>query len=459
MPFYKYTVANIEGKKLSGTVEAPNEQTARAELNNLGFSILQLSESTPEEVKKSDTPKFVFEAIDKNSQQITGTTPGKDKVEVLKKLEEEYDLTITALWPEGSDAETIKQARLEGQKHLQDRLLQAQQQEEKEVKNLEQQKEEQFVKNKIEKILNEVYALLKNFDEDFALDQKAMINKKIDKLLRIKHSTNLEYILATAEELLQSIQEQEKVLNEKGLKDKRLELTIKTQNLLKELNRSSKPKSLAEDVLSRIQRWEEKHQEGNVKQNFFHRYLYKILKTVKEIFETPPEVAVIREQVKIYNKQLWDFAKLYFKESTPEYRQKIKTALKTIWKARSKAKHTLTQVKKGLKKRRLQAKYQEKSLAINILEEINLFSGWLLAFYLLFYFVGLYITTKDFGFATIPDAFYIYDSRIMKYILALLFITHASSSIKINFFRTNKLANIVIFPIFIISSIVAILNF
>lgn len=457
MPFYKYTVANIEGKKLSGTVEAPDENTARTELNNLGFSILQLTEAPVQQVaSEDDTQKFVFEAIDKNSKQISGTMPSQTKEDALRKLESEYDLTITAIWQQNANEETIKQARIEGQKHLQERLIQQETKQKEEVSNLDQQREEQFVKGKIEKILSEVYELLKRFDQDFELDQKSFINKKIDKLLRIKNSTNLEYILSSAEELLRAIQEQEKVLKEKGLKDKQLELTIKTQDLLKELNRSSKPKSLSEDILTRIQTWEERHPN---KESRSYKFTEKFLSKIKELFKTPPEIIAIKSQIKVYNKQFFEFLKLYFKESTPDYRSKIKNSLHTIWKARAKAKHTLRYVKQAIKNRKEEATEEQQSLFFNFLSEINLFSGWLLGIYLLFYIVALYVTTKDFGLAYIPQGFDIYDSRIMKYLLLIIFALHASTAVKINFFKASKTANIIIFPLFILSSIVAILNF
>ena len=70
MAIFKYSVANTEGKKLSGTVEAPDESTARTELNNLGFSILLLQETFEQPKLDASLSKFVFEAIDKNSKLI-----------------------------------------------------------------------------------------------------------------------------------------------------------------------------------------------------------------------------------------------------------------------------------------------------------------------------------------------------------------------------------------------------
>ncbi|MEK7085970.1 MAG: hypothetical protein AAB953_03080, partial [Patescibacteria group bacterium] len=249
MPIFKYTVANKEGKKLSGTVEAPDEITARTELNNLGFSILLLQET--KEIPKTDTEftKFVFEAIDKNSKLINGSIPAKTEDEAIFKLHNEYDLNVSSIWKDGASQAEIKAAKRTGQTKFQSQIqtttplsgavpiLPSTTTEQSEApKTPEQEKKEAFVKEKIENILKSVNALLQNFDKDLGPDQKVEINKKIDKLLRIKHSTNLDYILETTNELLTFLESQEKLLKETTHKEERFEFQVQTQKLLNELN-------------------------------------------------------------------------------------------------------------------------------------------------------------------------------------------------------------------------------
>ena len=463
MPVFKYNVINKEGKKLSGTIEAPDENTARTELNNLGFSILSLEKIDKVPIAGKNLKKFVFEAIDKNSKFVTGSIPSKTQEEAMRRLINEYTLTVSAIWPENASEENIAKARTAGTKDLQEKLATEMQniEAEKKAETLEQEKEEQFTKTKIEYILKDINALLQKFDKELELDQKAEINKKINKLLRIKNSKNLNYILKTTEELLEFIQLQEKSLFENGYKEKRLELEIQTKNLLSELYKTSKPKSIGEDVLQKIEKWEKanikkdkKGQKGSIK------LLHKILVKIKNIFITPPEIAAIKAQIKIYNRQLWDFGMLYFKEPTKEYKQKVINSVKTIWKARKKAKHSLRHASDLLKKRsKKEYNESEENLTGALTEELNTLTGWLLVFYLIFYFISLYITTKDFGLTEIPQGFYIYGSKLFKYILAILFLLHSTTSIKINFFKKNFIANIFLIPIFFFSSIIVILNF
>lgn len=453
MPIYSYKVANKEGKNLSGTVEAPDEQTARTELNNLGFSIIEIKETKEKPKLSSNLKMFNFEALDKSSKQVSGTIPAENQQKAFEKLDTEYSLNVTAIWEEGASEEEIKEARKTGTQSLQDQLVK--EEEKAEETDLKVQKEEQFTKTKIEFILNEIHKILQIFDKDLPLDQKAEINKRINKLLRIKQSKNLTYVLSTAEQLLKYIQDQEQEIHGKNQEDKRIQLHMQTKGLLEELKKSTKPKTISEDIISKIEKWEKDHEkeEKSTKQ-----FIAKALLKIKNFFTTPPQLKAIKDQIKVYNRQLWEFAKLYFKEPTKEYKAKVKNSIKTIWKARKKAVHSLAQAKKLLKQRKKE-KTSEEELTSSFIDELNTLTGWLLGFYIIYYITALYLTTKDFGLSTIPKAFFIYDSQIFKYILAIVFLMHASTSIKVNFFRKSALASIIITPIFLFGSIIVLLNF
>lgn len=455
MPIFKYTVANREGKKLSGTVEAPNEETARKELNNLGFSILALQITEQPTIEDKGLPKFVFEAVDKNSKLVAGTIPAQTQQEALIRLEDEYSLTITAIWKENATEDQIIKAKKEGSARLQDKL--SQQLENQKNKNLQQQKEEQFVKTKIETILKQVNEILQKFDEEFDAEQKAEVNKRINKLLRIKHSTNLDYILSTAHDLLHFLEKQEKLLKEKGFSEKEFMLKVRTKKLLDELNTGSGPKSISEDIVNRINDWESAHKRDK-SPSITTKFLGRILLRIKDVFRTPPEIQVIKDQIHVYNKQLIEFIKLYFKEPTPEYKAKVKLTLGTIWRARKKAKSSLRYVKKILKERK-KTEPTEEYFTFSVIQEINALTGWLLFFYITYYFTSLYLNTKDFGLSTIPKGFNIYDTHLFKYILVIVFLAHLTTSVKINFLRKSFVANIILPIFFVFGVITTLLNF
>ena len=465
MAIFKYTIANKDGKKLSGSVEAPDENTARLELENLGFSILLLQETAEAPKTDSTLNKFVFEAIDKNSKLVSGTIPAKDHEDAINKLQSEYELNISAIWAEGSAIEQIENARKEGQKRLQNQLQNtnlptktSNLETETQATNLEQEKKVQFVKAKIELTLKSVNELIQKFDQDLAPDKKVEINKKIDKLLRIKNSTNVDYVLESANELLKFLEDQEKSLKENTHQEKRFEFQVQTQKMLQTLNQQEQEKSLSEDIISKIDNWQKAHLDNPEKTSAGAKIINTFLIKIKKLFTTPPAVEAIKIQISTYNKQLWEFTKLYFKEPTPEYKEKVRNTLKTIWQARKRAVENLKIVKKQLKGLKNTEKFDEKVL-FSFIEEINALTGWLLGFYVIYYFISLYLNTKYFGLPSIPASFHVYETHFFKYILVITFLLHCSTALKVNFFRNSVISNFLLPPAFIFGSIITLLNF
>ncbi len=459
MPIFKYTVANQEGKRLSGTVEAPDETTARKELNNLGFSILALVETESISLTEVNPKlkKFIFESVDKNGKLVSGTIPAEEEKEALDRLEKEYSLSITAMWKENASEEEIKSSRVRFSELLAKKMSTSL--EETKTKNLEEQKEIEFTKSKIETILKQVNEILLRFDKEFDAEQKNEISKRINKLLRIKSSNNQQYILAEAREMLNFLEKQQKTLQDKGFQEKEFELRLNTRKLLDELNRTTKPKTIKEDILNRINLIESKNK-NKEHLSVFSKFFIKILLYVKSIFTNPPEIQVIKDQIKVYNKQLIEFLKLYFKEPTKEYKEKVKKTLGTIWRARKKAVHSLKYVKKLLKERRATEKNKtEEHLIFSFVAELNSLTGWLLFFYIGYYFVSLYLNTKDFGLTNIPKGFQLFSTHLFKYILVTVFLLHVCTSLKLNFFKKSTIANIILPTFFVFATIVTLLNF
>ncbi|MBD3331165.1 hypothetical protein GF354_06625 [Candidatus Peregrinibacteria bacterium] len=464
MPNFRYIVANNQGKRLSGTIESESEATARKELNNLGFSILEITKTEKEAVKAS-LPKFQFEAVDKTSKVVTGTIPATSKEEAYKRLKEEYQLTVLAIYPENASPEEIAKAKAEGTAALEQELQSVAESskeasKEEKGKSEEDIKKEQFQRNKVENIIKEVVELLKKFDKEFDKAQKNEINKRIDKVLRIKHSTNIDYILASAEDLLNYIKEQEQSLKEKASSEKRFELKMETKSLLGELKQTQKPKSLSEDILGKIGKWKESQSEKTKKQSAFNKFLLAILGPIQRFFTTPPEIKSLKNEISLYNKQLIELVTLYIKEPTSDYKDKVKQSIKTVWGQRKKTKQKIKDVKKAIKeKREKKSGSKEDEFSISILDEMNSLSGWILAFFIAYYFITLYLRSKNFGLTTVPEGFRVFESHVFKYLFVVIFLLHSSLAVKLNFFKTNRLVSLLLILVFLIGTSLTLLNF
>ena len=477
MAIFKYTVANKEGHKLSGSIEAPSDATARNELNSLGFSILELKEDQEDQsTKELEAPKadghtkFLFESINPQGQLITGTISATDDMSAFKRLTKEYELTVTAIWSEDATEEQISNARARGTFHLQEIL--STEEENKRIEetktNQSQRKNEIFVRTKVEEVLKQVNELLTEYQEYILPEQKKQIDKRIDKLLRIKNSTNLDYIITTAEDLIKFIQTQEAELKKKGHLEKRAKLKFQIKNMLSRLHETGKSKSLSEDIVKNIQDWQKGHVQKTSKLPWYTRTINKILIKIERIFEVPEEIRLLKSQIKTYNSQIIEYVKIYFKEPTKDYKAKAWEAIKTIWKTRKKTVQKLKETKKRIKQEKHLQKSQDGTYKLreefgsHLLNELTEFTGWLLAFYLIYYFVSLYITSKNFGLGdplNFPKSLNFYNTQIFKYALVTIFLAHIALTLKVNFFQKIKIASYVLFPITTFAIIFIFVNF
>lgn len=480
MPLFHYTVANKENKKLSGSIEAADEAIARAQLNNLGFSILEIAESTeqtsqetPSSTEKlpKDHQKYTFEAINNQGQKITGTIVSSDELGAFRRLNQEYELTVTAIYKENATEEEIIDAKARGTYSLNQTLEQ-----EKQLKNLSNEdlitqdriKKEIEVRTRVEYILKQVNDLLLEYDQDIPPDSRKEINQRIDKLLRIKSSTNLEYVIATAEDLLEFIKNIEISIKQKNYLEKRTKLKLQIKNMLTKLHETGKPKTISEDIVKTIQNWQQKNIQKTVKIPWHVRTINNALTAIKKFFEVPEEIRVLKSKIKNLNTQLLEYIKIYIKEPAKEYKQKAREAIISIWEMRKKTVIQLKEAKERIrdekKKTRLATMKNKVKEEVNasVLEDFSEFTGWLLAFYLAYYFVSLYAITKDFGFGgldQIPRLLNFYSTSIFKYILITVFLLHAGFTIKNNFFKKSKIASLIIFPITTFLVIFIIVNF
>ncbi|HPU95069.1 MAG TPA: hypothetical protein PK398_02730 [Candidatus Gracilibacteria bacterium] len=479
MPLFHYTVANKENKKLSGSIEAADESIARAQLNNLGFSILEISEG-PEveqstqsaETSQPQKPhqKYIFEAINPQGQKITGTIVSNDELSAFRRLKEEYELAVTAIYKENAKEEEVAEARAKGTYSLNQVIEQEQQLKDignKDLITQDRLKKEIEVRTRVEYILKQVNELLLEYDQDIPADKHKEINQRIDKLLRIKSSTNLDYVISTAEELLEFIKTTEISIKQKNYLEKRTRLKLQIKNMLSKLHETGKSKTIAEDIVKTIQKWQQKNIQKTIKIPWYTRTINNILVAIKKFFETPEEIRVLKSQIKNLNTQLFEYIKIYIKEPAKEYKQKAREAIISIWTMRkntvAQLKEIQLRIKEEKKQKRMESsKNKVKEESSDTLEDFSEFTGWLLAFYLAYYFVSLYVITKDFGFGgldNIPKLLNFYATSIFKYILATVFLLHAGFTIKNNFFRKSKIASLIIFPVTTFLVIFIIVNF
>jgi hypothetical protein len=157
------------------------------------------------------------------------------------------------------------------------------------------------------------------------------------------------------------------------------------------------------------------------------------------------------------NGQIWQYIHLYTQSSTPEFKAETKEGLKRLFGERKKLKTKLKLLRKEFYRQRKVA--GEETSMHKFAVELYSFSGWMLVFYLIYYFASIYVSSKNFGLTEIPNYFFVYRSSFLKYFLAVLFLLHISLGTKIVFFKKNHIASYFISPFFVLASILVLLNF
>lgn len=461
MPRYRYTVINEENKQLQGTIGAPDEAGARKELNDLGFSVLTFQEITEEETQtESEIPIFEFQGYDKNQKKVIGTIQGEDQYSAFKRLVTEYEFEVDYIIDNDLPEKDKQKERQKGALELYSKLEQenaANQQketgDEKDLREFEQKQE--VLKNQINFVLNKVNQMITQYETELKPEVKTTIKRQVEKILRIRNSTNLDYVRKTAEELLLFLQKEELFINEQQRSKERTQMIVESQSMMMQLRKGKSTKNSSISQL--LREWYKTNITTNPSPNAFEKALGYIIQKALDLDNETEEIIELRKQLENVNSQLKQYIALYFKAPSPEFKMETREGIKKIWGERKR----LIKAIKSAKKKVIAEKQTsgELSKSHGFSGEILAFTGWLLTFYLLYYFVSLYILTKDFGNFEIPYIFYIYKSAFLKYFLTTVFLLHAAISIKKNFFHRSNTATLVLTTVFIFSTLLVYLNF
>ncbi|HRY91113.1 MAG TPA: hypothetical protein P5229_02100 [Candidatus Gracilibacteria bacterium] len=461
MPKYKYLVINPENKQLNGTIGAPDEQNARRELNELGFSVISIEEIPEEQVIApiSEIPVFEFGALDKNGKRVIGTIQAEDRYSAYKRLLSEYSFNVDYVIDNKLSEPEKEKERKKGALDLQDRIAEEQMAAQKQASNEEKDMKEfalqqEVLNTQINFVLNKVKNILDKYEATMKPETKAKIRYFVDKLFRIRSSTNLDYIRKTAEELLTYIQKEELFLQEESMVKEKTKLLVEAKGMMLQLRQSRSKKAIS--ITDQLRSWQDEL--GQKKENIniiekIGKYFISLL--IGSHLENP-DIIQAKKEIAITNDQIIQYFRLYFDAPTPEFKKETKESIKRLFKERKTLKNKLKQLKHALKKEKLAA--GEETGMTRFCKELLTFTGWMLLFYLIYYFCSIYLTTKQTGVNDIPFVFYIYKSAFLKYFLATIFLLHSSVSIKINFFKNNTVASLVITPTFLLSLLLIFLN-
>ena len=286
----------------------------------------------------------------------------------------------------------------------------------------------------VEETLQRIKLLLAKFETKIQPEKRAQIEGYIDKLMRIKTSNNLDYIKHTCKDLLDKIQEEELFFQGMDHGEERQSFLLESQKMMYSLDRAATKKPETQGQFQ-----DAFHGLGEKLKDSKLNFLKEWMESLEKKWKPSPELAALQSQLKTLKRQEWDGVMLVLK-SPKETRPAQWENLKSIHQQVKILKEALKTTQKTQKQK---SDLFQKEKKIVWLEEFNAFTGWLLGFYLIYYFLGYYVTQGNLDLAPfLGIPFSLEDSVLFKYLLVLVFLMHSASSLKINFFLRNTFATI-----------------
>ncbi len=237
---YFFQAVTQEGKQISGFVSAPSLDEARDKLKAGGLSILTLEEPKEDLTGKlvAGLKSFEFEATNSARKKIRGTIEAEDRYAAYKKLRLEYELEVDyiadmTLPPSKKEAEKAKGIEQDLVERLKIEVKIAEKKESKKKKGKKKkeenttdeiqeaveanEKERQFMMEKIDAVLSEVIPLLEENAEYIDTNKKRQIEERINLLMRLKHSNSVAHLKSLTKRILDQITNDEIFLQDSNI--------------------------------------------------------------------------------------------------------------------------------------------------------------------------------------------------------------------------------------------------
>lgn len=451
MAQFQYTAVNQSGKKLNGIVSAENEEEARKQLGSLGIAILSIQKNSETPVESatnepgttSEFSKFEFEAFDKMGKKVVGSIAASSRYKAFQRLVDEYAFEVSYVIKAGASEEEKEKAKHEDlsilkAEYINEAKAKGQSPQEAGNTNLEFEAKRQTLLKKVDFILNKIKEILANYNENIKPENKKIIQDYIDKLLRIKSSTNLDYIEHTSEELLKKVQDQELFLHKEKTEKERGIVKLETQKLMAELHTGEGSKKDIVDDFETVK---------NKMASSKNKFLIGISNLIAKHLPTEEEKD-LKNQIKAVNRQILIFIKIWI-TSAKITKEEAKRSLRAVWEEKKRLKEelkALQQKKKAASKTAITStESAENTYSVNeplIIEELNHFLGWLLSFYLAAYFISYYFASKMMPMQKeVLGSINLLGSATLRYLLISIFLWYVLFSIKIEFFKYKGGAN------------------
>lgn len=411
---FSYIALNEEHQKLTGNISADDEKGARDKLHTLKLSVISLQQ-TNDDVEVTDLPEegiitFVFHVVDLKDNHIKGTIDAPDRKQAFKRLLTEYKFRILSLCDAAVPEENQEE---EGKKDLKELAIEVEEEFgvneadliksgteiETHVSESTEESRKDIVAN-VEEIVARAEEILEKFNDELTGDEVFNVKSKIDTLMRIRLSNNLKYIQDLADELLIAIDATlQQHLDVVSTKRDGTTFVDGGKNLSAEVGHAA----YMRDITSRMNQLLEGYNQAKRKAKRRKHRIQK-LKVKKKI--TNPTVIRIILLYKAFVKMMAMLQRMVFAKNSvvrKQYSQQFGQHVQDFTKIfRMPDSALIPQDEDGIAADELKQKQEaaaklnelEQNIFIRFLLETHLFFGWLLAFYIVYFYFSVFVLVK-----------------------------------------------------------------
>ncbi len=434
---FSYTALTKDNKKIIGVFDVESQEAAQAELHKMGVAILSVNEISDEEFAKLQETQeaakvekgiktFTFLAVDPNGKEVEGTIDAADDISAYRRLRTEYQFKLNNLYestatPEQQEAGKGLIEGLEAQLEQENASKEAEGGEDKDEDSLDGESEmDEVLIKEIDLVIINTKKVIEEHRELFSNELFQEIEKTLGNLERIRTSNNIKHITEVSNELYELVSNPDKAeegeLSEDfhNLKDEIGEsaLVKKEFELYKKAIESTGVKKIFSNIATRLKEMtepkEEEGEEGEGPKGFVAKIKAKV-HSISEKFtkkKVPNLADIKKKETKPKGKIGLFIEKMqgYFSATSPilkKTRQKeMMKALKDIFKKDHEEGQEGTEeaeeteeggAKKGSKKIKKGKDFT------SVLVEIDSFVGWLLCFYVIYFFLVSFSLEKGIG--------------------------------------------------------------
>ncbi|MFC1810572.1 hypothetical protein ACFLZH_03670, partial [Patescibacteria group bacterium] len=336
MPSFRYIVVNKENKQLAGVVDAQTVDLARQDLQELGFSVVSIEEQKVSEEEPGVI--FEFKGTDPINKKISGTIKSEGRYQAFKRLIAEYELDVNYVVQSNlSQKEKVKQME-EGIKELMKKYQEEVKKKtnlfhEKKLKKIDRnfEKTKALVMRQVDYVLKKVNEAVDSFAQDLSPESKLKIKDYVNKILRLKNSTNLEYLKKTCEDLLKFLQSAELFLTKKTHIEDKLKIYAESTDMIDHLEKG-KDFGVHEDFEDQIIKWQSEHIKGKKKNEISLMDKIKNIyySVIAKIIHQPEQIRGTNKELQLLNREIRQYYGAYLKAKDPTYRIESTKSIKKL---------------------------------------------------------------------------------------------------------------------------------